>query len=519
MFTTTLRSALKRSTILERLRSLDGTYRQLLQHGSVFGAGAIIARIASILLLPVYTRYLAPADYAVLAILDLTINLLGIVAGAGVAAAAIRAHFAHPDERTRDAGWWTALTMQAVAGAVVILVALPFSGSLSALMFGSDLRGGSGLVMIALASLAVSGLIGVLDAYLRATKASGFYLHMSLWRLGTNILLNLTLLIAFHLGVAAVLWGNLLSGSLILGLKLARFVRTRGRYAIDRQAASAFWRFGWPFVISGLLSAVMHDADRYMLRIFDGLTSVGIYSLGYQVGQGINSLALMPFEAIWIVLAYEIASQPDSRATYGRVFSGYVMGVGLLLLCGSMFAYPLLTVATTPAYAEAADIVPIVCLGYLLFGLHSHFKLPALLHDRTVALLPVVSAAAVVNLVGNYVAIPRFGATGAAWATVATFAVYSFGGLLRYRRIERFRYPFGTCTAVIGGMVGTFLVYRFFIVSFSGPTLQTAAAVVLSGIWAVALGRGVIANIQIHGRPSATGPNAVPAGCDVTVRA
>ena len=57
-------------------------YRDLVKHSTVYGLAQVISRIGSLLLLPVYTSYLTPADYGCMAILDLTVGVLVLLAAA-----------------------------------------------------------------------------------------------------------------------------------------------------------------------------------------------------------------------------------------------------------------------------------------------------------------------------------------------------------------------------------------------------------------------------------------------------
>src|SRR5262249_16136728 len=97
---------------------MRGLYREILAHASVYALGLVLARVTSILLLPVYTRYLTPTDYGVIALLDLIGALLGQVTASGQVTAAGRYHFAREDERYRDTLWWTTLTQVCVGGLV-----------------------------------------------------------------------------------------------------------------------------------------------------------------------------------------------------------------------------------------------------------------------------------------------------------------------------------------------------------------------------------------------------------------
>ncbi|MDX1980974.1 MAG: hypothetical protein SFV51_11940, partial [Bryobacteraceae bacterium] len=53
---------------------------------SIFAVAILFSRVASFLLLPVYTRFLTPAHYGVIDLLDLTMSLCGILLAAPLTA-------------------------------------------------------------------------------------------------------------------------------------------------------------------------------------------------------------------------------------------------------------------------------------------------------------------------------------------------------------------------------------------------------------------------------------------------
>ena len=82
----------------------------LIKHSAIYGLGQVLARITSFLLLPIYTRYLTPADYGVIAIMDFVATILAILIGAGMSNAATRYHFDVKSEEERNSVSWTGLT-------------------------------------------------------------------------------------------------------------------------------------------------------------------------------------------------------------------------------------------------------------------------------------------------------------------------------------------------------------------------------------------------------------------------
>jgi O-antigen/teichoic acid export membrane protein len=153
----------------------------------------------------------------------------------------------------------------------------------------------------------------------------------------------------------------------------------------------------------------------------------------------------------------------------------------------SIFAEPIIGIMAAPDFGSAASVVPIVCLGYVFFGLNEHFRVPVMLTKRTGVLPPVFLVAVIVNVAANLVLIPIAGFVGAAWATVAGFVVFAFLGLWRYRQIDRYPYPLGRFWLVLSGMVVSFVVWRLAAKAGLSEVAHLGLGVVIWLLWAVAL--------------------------------
>ena len=126
-----------------------------------------------------------------------------------------------------------------------------------------------------------------------------------------------------------------------------------------------------------------------------------MYSVAYMLAQGVNSLVITPFNQIWSTVIYEADQLPDRLNVFRRVFRYFVLGISLVLLGLALMAEPLVRIITAPEYAEAARVLPWLCLAMLFFPMHTLFRLPAVLHRRTVSVARTSIVAAVTNLLAN----------------------------------------------------------------------------------------------------------------------
>ncbi|MFO0945144.1 MAG: oligosaccharide flippase family protein [Planctomycetota bacterium] len=471
---------------------MNRAYLDIIRHSSVYALGQILGRLASFLLLPLYTRYLTIADYGCIAILDLTANVVGILIGSGMAGAVTRHHFLAKTDSERGVVWWSGLTYMVACASLIILPFVVARNPIADALLGEEIKNRSLYLLLSLATLWMSMLNQLPERYLRVRKWSTYAAGLSIVRLLINVSLNVFFLVALDQGVGGILLGNLITGVVMSVILFPMLMTNIGTYRFERTMVSELWTFATPIVVTSLLSLMMQQADRFFLKIYLGLDAVGLFGVSYAIGQGLSNLCLIPFNSIWDVVMYEISEHPDSRKMYTQVFEYFVYGVTLLMFGASLFRKPILALMVAPKFFAAQEWVPYVCLAFLLFNLHIHFKVPALLSKRTTSLVPSSAAAALTAILGNAVFCYLWGITGAAITCVITNAVYSFVGLWNYRQIEVFHYPFKRCGWVLVGVVATFLAYDFAEPQIPFLALRMVVAGVLWIAWSVYLFRPVV---------------------------
>ncbi|HYC52482.1 MAG TPA: oligosaccharide flippase family protein, partial [Gemmatimonadaceae bacterium] len=164
------------------------------RHAILYAIGNILGKAIAFLMLPIYTRYLSPADYGIAALVEMTLDVVAIVAGSQIAQGIFR--FYHkadtPEGRRRVvATALTALTLSyGVMGVVVFAAAAP----LSALVF--DTPAHAGLIRLAAGSFALQSIILVALAFGRVQERSVLVVSASVVKLLVAVGLNLLFIVA-----------------------------------------------------------------------------------------------------------------------------------------------------------------------------------------------------------------------------------------------------------------------------------------------------------------------------------
>src|ERR671934_942059 len=102
--------------------------KELVRHSAIYGLGNLVARIVSVLLLPLYTRYLTPGDYGLIETLVALSAVLTALVAQAMKSAFFRFYFDSAEEARRLLVVRTAFWYVFAASTGVLAVGVALSG-------------------------------------------------------------------------------------------------------------------------------------------------------------------------------------------------------------------------------------------------------------------------------------------------------------------------------------------------------------------------------------------------------
>lgn len=400
--------------------ALKGEIGGILKHSTIYGIGNILHRIPPLLLLPVYLNYLTTNDFGKKEIISLVIEFLGIVISMGVASAMSRFYYEYEDRRRQNEVVSTIVISYAVV-AGVILAALGTQAEFLVRAIGLD-AGDHVLVVLALASLWMNTIYLMLGNYLRIREKSVLFVSISLTKLVLALTLNIVFIVHLGYGILGIFLSTFIS-ALTVTVLLSVPLLCRIGFSVSLPKLKEIVSFGAPLIVAQLAGAIVHLSDRYFIKSYLDLTSVAVYTAGYRIGNSINALVNSPFQQIWNPRRFALHKSEDAGEIYAAVFTYYLF---LMVLCGTLLAAcagDLILVLGRPEYYGAPAVVPLITLAYILFGAQHHFTTGIMIRKKTKYLANILLATAALNLLLNFLIIPRYGIMGAAVSTLASMTL------------------------------------------------------------------------------------------------
>lgn len=416
---------------------MSGVFGQIAKNSSIYGISNILSRFIGFLMIPIYTRYLSPADYGTMEMLDLTAYVVTMWVGFSVSNSIIRFYYDYGSEGERHQLVSTALLFIACTSFAAVCTLMPFSTLISKMLFKHPDNGK--YFIIVFGSIFFQLLIENCLVFFQVRQKAIWYAGLSMIRLVIGLSLNIVFVVLLKKGVAGILYSGLLTSAATGTFIFAKTLSMTG-ISFSTQKLRKLIGYGFPLIFSGFSTFIITFSDRYFLNAYSTLEDVGNYSLGYKMSMLISILITNPFLTAWSAKRFEISKQPGSDEICGRVLTYFCIPLFLAALVLCVFITDILTIVATPAFRAAANFVPLVVLGYMFNGIYYHFNYGILLKRRTRIIATIMATAAVLNLGLNFVLIPKWHGMGAALATTFSYMFIALATYVFSQRIHPIKF-------------------------------------------------------------------------------
>lgn len=428
--------------------------RSFLKHAAVYGFGSLLLQASGIVLLPLYTRYLAPADFGILEILERTGSILIVLLMAnGISGAAFSFFCQARDNRDRAR----------IVATVSVVIWLGILIGLVAILAGAQpLSGYLGIDDPRLTVLGLTASLGQLlpmlpMAFMQARVQSVAFIVASLMTMVFRVALVVLAVTWGGWGVWGVLGGTLVA-SIVSGLVLTAWEFSQWGFHPDLSKLVPIVRFAWPFMPGGLCAFVIFSGDRFFLLQHGGPDEVGVYALGSRLAGVVSTVAFVPLFKVWSAWLYQVYRRPDGPRAVGRMITRllapYVfVGVGVCL-----FQREIVLILGTAAYAGASYVIGPLIAARFFISAQVLMDGAFYVYRRTGLKLGITLFTTAVILMLYVLLIPRYQAMGAALAALGAFFVYAAATHLVSQRVFRVEYEYGRVATMLASGVAVVLM-------------------------------------------------------------
>jgi O-antigen/teichoic acid export membrane protein len=415
--------------------------KRIAKHSFGFGLGTFIPVLLQFFLLPVYTRYLSPSDYGILSVAMVVNTLLNFVYLLGQEGSLVRLYYDYKEnpEELRELVSTIVVLVVGVSFAVSVVLSL-FGG----LIFPIFVKGVdfNPYILLAIGIAFLQSPIYILRRLYQVREKSSLYSFLAI-----SMFLVITALIIYFVvfqreGALGSLKGQFL-GTLVFFAVAWFLLRKDFSFKVNLSKLKEACLFGLPLIPHDLANWALAYINRLLLAGLATVAIVGVYSVGYNLAAVMASI-LGTINLIWAPFLISTIKErgQEAKLIFSRLTTYYMMFILFLALALSVFARDLIMLMTTPGFLDAYKIIPIIVAAYVFTGIY-YMVANQIFYTKQTKYIPVITViSAGLNILLNYLWIPRFGMLGAAWATLAAYAFQSAFTFALAHRLYPIRYEY-----------------------------------------------------------------------------
>lgn len=410
--------------------------KQLLKNTVIIAIGKLSTQVISFLLLPLYTSKLSPAEYGTYDFLvTLSTFLLPIITML-MEESMFRFLIDADDLKSKKRVITATIAYTAIGTALFTLIAGIVMGILQyeyAVIF----------ILFIISNI----ILGLSNALARGTGKIKLY-SLSNFILGAStIVLNIVFIVSFKLGVNGLLWSNTIANTataviILMKLHLPQFVSKKD---FNKATLKEMLRYSMPLVPNNLSWIIISLSDRLMLTGMVGSDANGLYSIANKFPNIIYTCYGF-FSTAWKESAAKILKEDNKAEYYNSIYKDikfFLKAIVLGLIAIMPFAFPLLVDAS---YNEAYVYIPILVISIYYTNMSNFYGGIFTAYKNTKIMGSTTVVAAILNVVLNFIFIPKYGIWAASLSTLLSNVI-----VFAYRRYklrdyielkEKFNYAF-----------------------------------------------------------------------------
>jgi len=240
-----------------------------------------------------------------------------------------------------------------------------------------------------------------------------------------NVLLNLIFLLGFNLGVLGYVLSVVLAdlASILFLVYTGRLMSYFRLFGIDRQLRKLMFKFSIPLMPTAVMWWATSVLGRFFITGMLGIDYAGVYSAAYKL-PSIIALVSGIFSQAWNMSAITERNSRTIAKFYSDVFNFYQSIIYVAAATLLLFINRLLGImAQGPGFEGAFRHSPLIILAVIFTCFSTFMGSVYVASKKSVRSLLTAMTGAGVNILLNFILIPRMGINGAALATFISYVV------------------------------------------------------------------------------------------------
>ncbi len=429
----------------------------------IYGTSTVIQRSLAFLLIPLYTNVFSPAGYGVISILFSYIAILNVFFSIGFESGYFK--FASTLEvgdkkENFSLPFFSILINSTLLSAVLFIFPVQLSSLFQLSAANAPLLRYAALILFFDAAVLIP------FAYLRLRRRARVFGALKVISITINVLLNLILILVLHWGIEAAFIANAVASGVTFLIFLPLIIKNL-TFRFNKELYKELLKFSLPLIPAGIGANFVQVIDRPILRYLTDEKTVGIYQANYRLGI-LMMLFVSIYEFAWRPFFLQTAKEVNAKQIFSKIMTMFIFAMCFLFLVLSFYLENIVKIPLPvkgyligPDYWSGLNIIPIVLAGYLFYGIYVNLMVGIYVEKKTKYLPLITGIGAAVNIAANFLLIPKFGMTGAAYATLISYLAMTIAIYRTSSKFYKIDYEFSKIYLIFFVTGVTYAMYVF----------------------------------------------------------
>jgi len=471
--------------------------KDLLKEGGLYTLANFLTKGISLLLIPFYTAYFTPSEYGVIDILTVfgvfAGNIFSLQLNQGLARFVTEPSNSKSNKIEYAS---TAFITYLIFMSLFLLMAISFSNQIISQLSPNGLLEKDTFLLASIV-IFLNNIFYFLNVYLRFIRKVKTVSFLSFLHAIFGILLLLYFVFqkgirlnSFFLPFIIIVPFLIVTQLVILKDKL------KPQFTFSKFKELA--KYSIPLIGGAVALVLMNLIDRVFINSYLGENQLGVYGIGIKFAS-IIGIIVAGFGTALSPLIYEKYNKESTKTELSELFKLFIgIGVGGSLFI-SLFSMEIVRFFTSFSYYNAGKILPIMIFttlfsGFLMFS-------PGLqIRKKTVMISFLALIFALLNVLMNYLLIPKYGLYGAAFSTLIATMLYAIIYFKLSNLVYSFKYSF--LKTIIPFLFSLVVILIFSFYNFNNAFFYKIIIIVIY-IWTtykLGLFNRIIRNVKHNGK-------------------
>lgn len=266
----------------------------------------------------------------------------------------------------------------------------------------------------------------------------------------------------------------------VFGLIMFVLIFVRGKKFFHKEYWIYALKLNIPLLPHFLSFYVLTQSDRIMIGKMVGKKEAAYYGVAYTIATVVELLNSAINDSL---TPYVYKSIDGKKNDVKRVTASLFVLIAVMSIIAMALAPEVIYLFAGSKYMEAIYVIPPVATSVFFHFIYSAFSKVVYYYQKTTVIAASTMIAAVINLILNFIFIPRFGYYAAGYTTLVSYIVIAFLNYCFYKlllkesgELYNIKIIFATLSAVLIFTLIVSSVYQYSVVRYGGVACFGAAA-------------------------------------------